>query len=98
MPTHERRNSENDSNSASDTCKDCAWKCVRCDGLIGYVSMPRLDVVRIKHKDFYVYIGEPMWVRTICRKCAAINDISDENKVRKASSGTAEESAPDKSA
>ena len=50
--------------------KAVEWTCDVCGFLLGYLN-PQKTELRIKYKDLFVYIGEPLWVRTICRKCGA---------------------------
>ena len=57
---------------------DVEWRCRKCNALLGYVEVPRLDVVRMKWRELYVYVGDPLWIRTICRSCGTENQLHDE--------------------
>lgn len=51
-----------------------AWRCKACKRVLAYLD-DKHEVMRIKYKDFYVYIklakgGE---VTTVCRACSEIN-------------------------
>jgi hypothetical protein len=79
-------------------CLDIPWKCSRCEGLLGYVDSGTRTVVRLKYKDSYVWIGQPEWLRVVCRSCAAVNEIVDPIKVEEntaAAAAEAEKASPD---
>jgi hypothetical protein len=48
--------------------RDLAWRCPSCDNILGYVSK-NAQVLRMKYKDFYVFIEEAHSVVTLCRRC-----------------------------
>lgn len=48
--------------------RDLAWRCPSCDNTLGYTDAQRL-VLRMKYKDFYVFIEEAKCIVTLCRRC-----------------------------
>jgi hypothetical protein len=48
--------------------RDVAWRCPACDSTLGYTGSDR-KVLRMKYKDFYVFIVEAQNVITFCRRC-----------------------------
>jgi len=48
--------------------RDVAWRCAACDSTLGYTGSDR-KVLRMKYKDFYVFIQEAQTVMTFCRRC-----------------------------
>lgn len=48
--------------------KDFAWRCPSCENILGYITSD-LRVLRVKYKDFYMFVEEAARVQTLCRRC-----------------------------
>jgi len=48
--------------------KDLPWRCPGCEAVLGYLTSD-LKVLRMKYKDFFVFIEEAQRVTTLCRRC-----------------------------
>jgi hypothetical protein len=48
--------------------RDLGWKCPSCDNILGYIGRNG-TVMRMKYKDFYVFIEEAASIMTLCRRC-----------------------------
>lgn len=59
--------------------RDVAWKCLACDNILGYVARNG-TVLRMKYKDFYVFIEEAASVTTLCRKCGRENILNQKTE------------------
>lgn len=57
--------------------RDRAWRCASCDNVLGYVS-PDGRILRMKYKDFYVFIEEAERVITFCRRCGKESVVRQE--------------------
>jgi hypothetical protein len=74
-------------------CRDLAWRCVRCGALLGYADHATRTILRLKYKDFFVFIERPVAVTVPCRNCGALNETRDEDRI-KDSSGATEDVCP----
>lgn len=59
--------------------RDAAWKCLACDNILGYLSRNK-EILRMKYKDFYVFIEDATTVTTLCRKCGRENVLSQDTE------------------
>jgi hypothetical protein len=48
--------------------RDIAWRCPSCENILGYTGSDR-RVLRMKYKDFFVFIEEARSIVTLCRRC-----------------------------
>ncbi len=59
--------------------RDIAWKCPSCDNILGYAGKGA-RVLRMKYKDFYVFIEEAQSIMTLCRRCGKECVLSQSTK------------------
>ncbi len=57
-------------------CTDVPWTCTACTGLLGFVDVETRSVVRVKHRDLYLYVENPERMIMICRSCGDQNILS----------------------
>jgi hypothetical protein len=60
---------------AGERCKDIPWGCDRCGTLLAFVDKETRSVIRIKHRDLYIYVRDPEEFCVVCRGCGEINKL-----------------------
>ena len=76
MPQKKNTPNPNTPEAVIDRCTDIPWTCDACNGLLGFVDEETRSVVRIKHRDLYLYVENPQRMVMICRSCGAQNVLS----------------------
>lgn len=54
---------------------DIDWRCSNCGNVLGRLD-PKMTQLRIKYKDLYITF-EGGKVTCLCRRCAAVNTLTD---------------------
>ena len=72
-----RRQEVDENQGTSGRCKDEAWECGACGGLLAFVDAATHRELRIKYKDLFVWVLDPKQVRIACRSCGAINQTGN---------------------
>jgi hypothetical protein len=75
MPDKKKPN-PNAPEAVIDRCTDIPWLCTACKGLLGFVDKETRSVVRVKHRDLYLYVENPERMIMVCRSCGAQNVLS----------------------
>jgi hypothetical protein len=65
----------------SDSCDDLKWTCSRCGLLLGYIDRATKRTVRIKMRENYMWVVDAASVSTVCKRCAAFQELRDEQKI-----------------
>ena len=72
---------------------DQAWRCESCQFLLGYIDSSGQQS-RFKLRDFYLWVWEPLAMRTVCRKCGCSNEITDHALIAQRELAAARAAAP----